>query len=302
MKTSMITRLAVALAVAAVAVMPAAAQSAMTAQEQANLKLVLDWWRECIQGRHLDLTTKYQDDNYIQHNINVPTGRQGFVSFFERLGPPVNPIPQTLASPPVVQFAKGDFVLLVWEREAKDPADASKTYKYNTFDLLRFEGGKVMEHWDYAVKTPGAPRGAAPDGTDYDAVKFNYTDQEKKNIEIADVEMRDILQFGHVELAEKVMAPGYIQHNPNVPTGRAAFVDFFGRIAKPQPLTGEWRSKPTLTIASGPYVFYMIKQMRKDPDRANSVYPAYWFDMLRVENGMIQEHWDAAQKNPPRAN
>jgi predicted SnoaL-like aldol condensation-catalyzing enzyme len=37
---------------------------------------------------------------------------------------------------------------------------------------------------------------------------------------IANTEFKDILQYGHVELAEKVMAPGYIQHNPNVPTGR----------------------------------------------------------------------------------
>ena len=300
MKNSTLTALLLAAALPLAAAAPAAAQP-MNAQEQANLKLVLDWWRECIQGRHLDLTSKYQDDDYIQHNINVPTGRQGFVSFFQRLGPPVNPIPEKLASPPVVQFAKGDYVLLVWERQGKDPADASKTYKYNTFDLVRLERGKVQEHWDYAEKMPGGPRGAAPEGTDYDTVKFDLSEQERKNIQTADVEMRDILQFGHLELAEKVMAPGYIQHNPNVPTGRAAFVDFFGRFAKPQPLTGQWKTKPTLVMASGPYVFYMIKQLRKDPDRANTVYPAFWFDMLRVENGMIQEHWDAAQKNPPRA-
>jgi predicted SnoaL-like aldol condensation-catalyzing enzyme len=109
----------------------------MTAKEQANLKFVLDWWREVLQARHLDLTAKYQADNYIQHNINVPTGRAGFMQFFGRLGAPINPIPEKLASPPVVQFAKGDFVVLVWEREGKDPVDPSKTYKYNTYDMLR---------------------------------------------------------------------------------------------------------------------------------------------------------------------
>jgi predicted SnoaL-like aldol condensation-catalyzing enzyme len=278
----------------------AGAQTVMTAQEQANLKLVLDWWRECIEGRHLDLTSNYQSDDYIQHNINVPTGREGFVSFFKRMGEPVNPIPDKLSNPPVVQFAKGDFVLLVWEREGKDPADASKTYKYNTYDLLRIENGKVQEHWDYAEKIPGVPRGAAPEGTDYAAVKFDFSEQEKRNIEVADVEMRDILQYGHLELAEKVMAPGYIQHNPNVPTGRAAFVEFFGRFAKPEPLKPEWKNEPTLTIANGPYVFYLVKRLRQDPDYPDTVYPAFWFDMLRVEDGMIQEHWDAAQKNPPR--
>jgi predicted SnoaL-like aldol condensation-catalyzing enzyme len=300
MKVSIVAK-ALASAVLALIAMSAFAQSsAMTAQEQANLKLVLDWWRECIQGRHLDLTSKYQSDDYIQHNINVPTGRAGFVSFFQRLGPPVNPMPERLASPPVVQFAKGDFVVLVWEREAKDPADASKTYKYNAYDLLRIENGKVQEHWDYAMKMPGAPRGAAPDGTNYDALEFANSEQEKKNIEIANVEFKNILQYGHLEFAEQVMAPGYIQHNPNVPTGRDAFVEFFGRFARPEPIKPEWKNKPTLILASGPYVFYMFKRTQPDPDYPKSTYPAYWFDMVRVEGGLIQEHWDSAMKNPPR--
>ena len=279
----------------------AAQTSTMTAKEQANLKFVLEWWREVLQGRHLDLTTKYQAENYIQHNINVPTGRQGFVTFFSRLGPPVNPIPAKLDNPPAVSFAKGDFVALIWEREGKDPVDASKTYKYNTYDLLRLQDGKVQEHWDYAQKAKGAPRGGAPDGIAYNAVKFNYSAQEQKNLEIATVEFKDILQYGHVELAEKVMAAGYIQHNPNVPTGRAAFVDFFSKIRKPEPIKPEWKNKPTLTIVSGSLVFMMFKREEKDPDDATKTYPAYWFDMVRVDNGMIQEHWDAAVKNPPPA-
>jgi Uncharacterized protein conserved in bacteria len=113
------------------------------------------------------------------------------------------------------------------------------------------------------------------------------------------VEFKDILQYGHTELAEKVMAPTYIQHNPNVPTGRAAFVEFFSRIRKPEPIQAGWKNKPTLMFASGPYVFLIVKRAEKDPDDPNQTYPAYWFDMVRVENGMIQEHWDAATKNPP---
>jgi predicted SnoaL-like aldol condensation-catalyzing enzyme len=271
----------------------------MTAKEQANLKFVMDWWREVLESRHLDLTSKYQAENYIQHNINVPTGRQGFATFFSRLGPPVNPIAQKLANPPVVSFAKGDFVVLIWEREGKDPADPSKTYKYNTYDMLRLENGKVQEHWDYALKTKGTPMGGAPDGIDYNAVKFNQSPQELKNLEIATVEFKEILQYGHVELAEKVMAPIYIQHNPNVPTGRAAFVDFFSKIRKPEPIKAEWKNKPTLMFASGSYVFLIVKRMEKDPDDSSKTYPAYWFDMVRVDNGLIQEHWDAAVKNPP---
>jgi predicted SnoaL-like aldol condensation-catalyzing enzyme len=300
MKTRTMKRLAVAAVVFALGGAALLADAGpMTAKEQANLKFVMDWWREVLESRHLDLTSKYQAENYIQHNINVPTGRQGFVTFFSRLGAPVNPIAQKLANPPVVSFAKGDFVVLVWEREGKDPADPAKTYKYNTYDMLRLENGKVQEHWDYALKTKGTPMGGAPDGIDYNAVKFNHSAQELKNLEIATVEFKDILQYGHVELAEKVMAPIYIQHNPNVPTGRAAFVDFFSKIRKPEPIKAEWKNKPTLMFASGSYVFLIVKRMEKDPDDASKTYPAYWFDMVRVDNGLIQEHWDAAVKNPP---
>jgi len=277
---------------------PSAAQAAMNAKEKANLQFVLDWWREVIQSRHVELAPKYQAEDYIQHNINIQTGRDGFVKFFGSPGPAV-PIQPALAQPPVIAFAKGDYVVVIWEREGKDPADPSKTYKYNTYDLLRLRNGKVQEHWDWALKQPKTPYGGAPDGVDYGTVSFDLSAQEKKNLEIATVEFKDILQYGHVELAEKVMAPGYIQHNPNVPTGRAAFVEFFSRTRKPEPIKAEWKDQPELTIVSGSYVFMMFKRENKDPDDPTKTYPAYWFDMVRVDGGLIQEHWDAAVKNPP---
>ena len=191
--------------------------------------------------------------------------------------------------------------MIIWEREGKDPADPAKTYKYNTYDLLRLGNGKVQEHWDWALKQPKIPYGGAPDGVDYDKVKFDLSAQEKKNLEIATVEFKDILQYGHVELADKVMAATYIQHNPNVPTGRAAFVEFFSKIRKPEPIQAEWKDKPEITIVSGSYVFMMFKRELMDPDDPKKTYPAYWFDMVRVDNGMVQEHWDSAVKNAPPA-
>jgi len=298
MQLSTMRRLAAAGVLLTMSSAPLAAQSAMTPREKANLQFVLDWWREVIQSRHLELAPKYQAEDYIQHNINIQTGREGFVKFFGSLGPPV-PIQPTLTQPPAIAFAKGDYVVVIWEREGKDPADPSKTYKYNTYDLLRLRNGKVQEHWDWALKQPKIPYGGAPDGVDYDKVTFTLSPQEKKNLEIATVEFKDILQYGHVELAEKVMAPTYIQHNPNVATGRQPFVDFFSRIRKPEPIKAEWKDKPELTIVSGSYVFMMFKQTQKDPDDPSKTYPAYWFDMVRVDNGLVQEHWDSAVKNPP---
>ena len=65
----------------------------MNKQEKKNLDMVLEWWRVVIQGGHLDQTSKYQAEDYIQHNPNVNTGRAGFVEFFSKFSKPKNPIP-----------------------------------------------------------------------------------------------------------------------------------------------------------------------------------------------------------------
>jgi predicted SnoaL-like aldol condensation-catalyzing enzyme len=128
----------------------------MTAQEQANLKLVMDWWREVVFAHHVDLAPKYMAEDYAQHDPNVPTGRAAFVDMFGKR--PAQPIPDTLPHPPVKAFAKGDYVVLVWEHEDKDPADPSKTYTFNTFDVMRVQNGKIQEHWDSSMKN--APEAA----------------------------------------------------------------------------------------------------------------------------------------------
>ncbi len=141
------------IALMAIAGAPLLAQSKQpTAQEQANLKLVMDWWREVVFARHVDLAPKYMAEDYVQHDPNVPSGRTAFVGMFGTRAP--QPIPDTLPHPPVKEFAKGDYVVLFWEHEDKDPADASKTYVFNTFDVVRIQNGKIREHWDSSLKNP----------------------------------------------------------------------------------------------------------------------------------------------------
>ena len=49
-----------------------------------NKKLVYDFWRSVIEGGHLELVPQYMREDFIQHNPNVPTGRQGFLDFFSK--------------------------------------------------------------------------------------------------------------------------------------------------------------------------------------------------------------------------
>jgi predicted SnoaL-like aldol condensation-catalyzing enzyme len=279
----------------------------MNGQEKKNLDHVLNWWREVLDGGHLELTSKYQAEDYIQHNPNANTGRAGFVEFFSKFAKPKNPIPTTLSNPPVVQGAKGDYVWLIFEREQPDPRDASKTYHSNSFDVLRIQNGKVQEHWDSAQKMPGS--GAVKTGVSpKPPMQWNtgkLSKEEEKTLALATEELKDMLQYGHLELADKTMDPGYIQHNPNVPQGRDGFKQFMSRIPGRRPedakaIKPEWINPPALTLVNGPYCLFMWDRKAKDPDDPSREYTWNHFDVVRVENGLIKEHWDEAVIAPPQ--
>jgi predicted SnoaL-like aldol condensation-catalyzing enzyme len=270
----------------------------MSAMEAANLDRVLTWWRKVIQARHTELAAEYQAEDYIQHNPNIPTGRAAFVKFFSSHGSPIDPIPDKLSPAPVVSGAKGDFVWLVFEHEAKDPRDPSRTYRFNSFDLLRIENGKIQEHWDSAKKMPGSPPFVAPVSpppSHWNAGR--PTPDERHNIALATEELKDMLQYGHLELADQIMDPGYIQHNPNVPQGRDGFKQFMSRVPGrvPQEIKPAWKNLPVLTLVSGPYVLMMWDRKDKDPADPSREYTWNHFDLLRIENGLVKEHWDEAQ-------
>lgn len=63
-----------------------------------------------------------------------------------------------------------------------------------------------------------------------------------------------MLQYGHLELADTVMDPGNLQHNPNVPQGRDGFKKFMSANPNrtPREIKPEWLNPPSLTLVSGP--------------------------------------------------
>ena len=278
----------------------------MSAQEKKNLDMVLNWWRDVLYAGHYDLAPKYQAADYIQHNPNASTGRDGFIAFFKALSrPQVNPIPKQLPTDqmPVVMGARGDYVWLIFEHEDKDPRNPANTYHYNSFDVLRVQNGKVQEHWDSAQKVKGSGSvitGVSPKPP----MQWNLgklTAEEQKTLAMATEELKDMLQYGHLELADKTMDPGYIQHNPNVPQGRDGFKQFMSRVPgrTPREIKTEWVNAPVLTLVDGSYAFMMWERTAKDPDDPNRDYKWNHFDVVRTENGLIKEHGDEARINPP---
>jgi predicted SnoaL-like aldol condensation-catalyzing enzyme len=109
---------------------------------------------------------------------------------------------------------------------------------------------------------------------------------------------REVFEGGHLDLADKYMAENYIQHNPNVPTGRKAFVDFFSKFAKSQPISPTIKAPVVAIIAEGNLVMISFVRELPDPKDSTKKYTTTWFDMFRIENGKIAEHWDGAEKMP----
>ncbi len=107
---------------------------------------------------------------------------------------------------------------------------------------------------------------------------------------------REVFEGAHMELADKYMAESYIQHNPNVPSGRAAFVDFFTRMRKPAPIEPRIKMPLVAVVAEGDLVILSFAREGVDPKDPAKKYSTTWFDMFRLENGKIAEHWDPAQK------
>jgi len=107
---------------------------------------------------------------------------------------------------------------------------------------------------------------------------------------------REVFEAAQMERAEVYMAETYIQHNPNVPTGRAAFIEFFSKIKKPKPTEPRVAAPLVSITAEGDVVVLAFAREATDPKDAARKYTTTWFDMFRIENGKIAEHWDPAQK------
>lgn len=120
-------------------------------QLAANKKLVYDFWREVFEAGHLDLAPRYLTETYIQHNPNVPSGRQAFVDFFAKFKQPKK-IAERIEGPLVSIVAEGDLVILTFVREYAEPGNPTKKYTTTWFDKFRIENGKIAEHWDPATK------------------------------------------------------------------------------------------------------------------------------------------------------
>jgi len=107
--------------------------------------------------------------------------------------------------------------------------------------------------------------------------------------------MKDLLQCNHWNEADKWLTARYVQHNPNVASGREGVVKFFG--TRPRtPTCDKLTTKVVAVLADGDLVTVVMPREIKDPKDPSKTYTTTWFDMWRFVDGKADEHWDPALK------
>jgi predicted SnoaL-like aldol condensation-catalyzing enzyme len=109
---------------------------------------------------------------------------------------------------------------------------------------------------------------------------------------------RIVLQAGRADRAGEFIAEGYIQHNPNAAQGLAGLVDYV-RASRPEREIKDTLDLPLIHLmAEGDYVTTAF--VRPEKDANGETYYSSWFDLYRIEDGKIAEHWDPMLKSDPK--
>lgn len=217
--------------------------------------------------------------DYIQHNAAVPTGAApvvGFIPALENSGIEVT-------THRVI--TEGDLVMLhsTYENAQLLGADALVA-----FDVFRVKDGTIAEHWDNLAPV-AAPN---PSGRTQADGATEITDRERtaENKALVTGFVETILMNGEVDrIADFISTETYIQHNSNIADG----LDGLGAA-----LAGmEERGIPMvytdlhLVVAEGNFVFTASAGTLGGARTA-------FFDLFRVEDGRIVEHWDVVSDIP----
>jgi predicted SnoaL-like aldol condensation-catalyzing enzyme len=217
-------------------------------------------------------------NKYIQHNLAVGEGLAGFGAVLQAL-------PKGSAKVNTVRaFADGDFVFTHTEYNFFGPKIG--------FDIFRFEDGKIVEHWDNLQETP---KQANPsDHTMIDGTTA-VTDLDKTaaNKTLVRNFVEDILVNGKLDkLASYYDGDNYIQHNPQIADGLSGLGAALQAMAK-QGITMKY-DRVHKVLGEGNFV--LVVSEGNFAGQHSSFY-----DLFRVQNGKIAEHWDTIETIPAKA-
>jgi len=216
-------------------------------------------------------------NKYTQHNLAVADGLAGFGAVLQAL-PPKSAKVNT-----VRVFQDGDFVFSHTDYNFFGPKIG--------FDIFRFEDGKIVEHWDNLQETPAQPNPSGHTMID-GATTVKDLDKTEANKTLVKNFVEDILVNGKMDkLAGYYDGDNYIQHNPLIPDKLSGLGATLGELAK-QGIFLKY-DKIHKVLGEGNFVLAVSE------GHFGKAYDAF-YDLFRVENGKIAEHWDVIEAIPAK--
>lgn len=215
-------------------------------------------------------------DGYIQHNLAYPTGAKAFVGAVEGLSKaPVKTKVQTIRA-----FADGDKVVLHNIYNFAGQGDLV------AFDIFRFDSnGKIVEHWDnLSPVTPTNPSGRTQtDGT----LAINEKADKEQTRQVVAGFVNDVLHGKNLaNFANYFDGDNYIQHNSQIADGVSGLTSALEAMGK-QGITMQY-TKTHQVLAHGDFALAVSEGTFAGK-------PTAFYDLFRVENGKIAEHWDVIE-------
>jgi len=222
---------------------------------------------------------RFFSEPFVQHDPNIADGLRGLKSFVTELAK--SPATNVTIYRTVVD---GDIVVL-HSRYESWPGFSGPVI---AFDLFRFKDGKIVEHWG------GQASETSPNLSGHTQWDGPTAVVDRKQTEANRTLVRNFKQAVTVELrfdrvGEFIDGDHYIQHASNVGDGTARMKARVSQVEKP----GDTPVLiPRRYIADGNFVLCVVES-RTEPPTAN-------YDLFRVENGRIAEHWDVLSVIPPQ--
>lgn len=214
---------------------------------------------------------------YIQHNLNVADGLAGFGELMKQ-------IPPGSAKVDVKRvFQDGDYVFTHTEYNFFGPKVG--------FDIFRFEDGLIVEHWDnLQEKAPVNVSGRTQIDGPTSVTDLGKTKANKALIKgfIDDV----LLGAAPQKITDYISTTTYLQHNPAVGDGLEALGKAMEGMAK----AGTPMTYRTNHVILGEGNFVLAVSEGEFLGKNSSFY-----DLFRIQDGKIVEHWDAIETIPPQS-
>ena len=216
------------------------------------------------------------DEGYIQHNLAYGTGRDAFVGSVEYLASA--PVKTTVKN--IRAFEDGDKVFL---QNVYNFAGAGEQV---AFDIFRFNGqGLIAEHWDNLanIAEPNPSGRTQIDGP----VEASDLDKTEENRALIEAFLVDVMQGKHPEKTPEYFAgDAYLQHN----TGIADGLSGLGAALEALATNGIQMiyDRTHQVLAQGNFVLGVS-------EGSFGGKPTLYYDLWRVENGKVAEHWDVME-------